>query len=692
MHVSPNDHKQYRQLNLANGMRVLLIQDQTAHKASAALAVRVGHYDDPTSRQGLAHFLEHMLFLGTDKYPKVGDFQAFISRNGGSNNAWTGTEHTCFFFDINPQAYPQAVDRFSQFFIAPTFDPDALDKERHAVQSEFELKYKDEMRRQYQVHKEVINPEHPFAKFSVGNLETLSDQGQHSIRDEVMAFYHNEYSADLMTLVLAAPQDLDALQALAEEKFSPVVNRSLAHKHIKPSLWREQDKQIFVHIEPEKDSRKLSLAFLFPSMDAFYQTKPLSYFAHILGDESPGSLLQYLKDQNLITSLSAGGGISGNNFREFTISCALTQFGLTQVDRIIEAIFYYIECLKHDGIAKWRYDEKSAVLESAFRFQETGRLIDLTSHLAMNLQLFAPDDVIYGDYMMRSYDEAHLKQLAQHLSAENLRVTLVAKKRTQKNTQLNNAKQTSSVDWDNDFDISQDFDRTALWYHTSYRVAPFTAKQKQRWQQPQAIDEIYLPKPNPYICTNFNPTPVEKAQTHPELVQELDGFRLWHMQDSEFNVPKGVVFIAIDSPHAVSTTRTIVKTRLCVEMFLDALGQETYQAEIAGMGYNLYAHQGGVTLMLTGFSQKQPQLLEVIVNKFSGRGFSQSRFDSIKTQLGRYWKNAQKDRPVSQLFNAMSGLLQPNNPPYADLARELETIHVEELAEFVNKMLCELHV
>lgn len=679
VHISPNDHKEYKELLLENDLRVLLIHDVTAHKSSAALAIRVGHYDDPQHRQGLAHFLEHMLFLGTQKYPQVGEFQTFINRNGGSNNAWTGTEHTCFFFDIKAQAFEGAIDRFSQFFISPLFNPDALDKERHAVQSEFELKYKDEMRRQYQVHKEVINPKHPFAKFSVGNLETLSDQGTQSIRDEVIDFYTTNYSSDLMTLVLAGPQSLDELEHIVTQKFANITNNQRNHKSIHEPLWRDEDKQQFVHIAPEKESRKLTLAFLFPAMDAFYQTKPLSYFAHLLGDESPGSLLEYLKSKKLITSLSAGGGISGNNFREFSISCALTQDGLNQIDEIIETIFYAIELIKKDGIAKWRYDEKSAVLESAFRFQETGQLIDLTNHLAMNLQLFEFNDVIYGDYMMSHYDEDHLKSLLAYFSPHNLRVTVVAKQQTQK----------SSHDC---FDLSQPFENTANWYDTPYRVSFFTPEQLQHWLAPKTINDIYLPKPNPYICSDFRLSPLKEKQTHPKLLQSMDGFRLWHMQDHEFNVPKGVIFIAIDSPHAVSTPRTIVKTRLCVEMFLDALSQETYQAEIAGMGYHIYAHQGGVTLMLTGFSQKQSQLLDVIIHRFTSRNFSQQRFKSIKTQLKRHWNNRQKDRPVSQLFNAMSGLLQPNNPPSAELALALETIRVGELSNFVEQMIGELHI
>lgn len=70
---SPNDHRQYQYLQLDNGLRVLLVEDLQAQQAAASMAVNVGHFDDPASRPGMAHFLEHMLFLGTEKYPKSGE-------------------------------------------------------------------------------------------------------------------------------------------------------------------------------------------------------------------------------------------------------------------------------------------------------------------------------------------------------------------------------------------------------------------------------------------------------------------------------------------------------------------------------------------------------------------------------------------------------------------------------------------
>ena len=182
---SPNDPRQYRHLVLANGLTVLLVQQADSEKSAAALTVNVGHFDDPIEREGLAHFLEHMLFLGSAAYPQAGELQQFISEHGGSHNAWTGTEHSQFYFDLEQQYFADGLSRFAAMFTAPLFSSDYVEKERQAIEAEFSLKLKDDSRRIYQVHKESINPAHPFAKFSVGNAQTLADQPQESLQQEI---------------------------------------------------------------------------------------------------------------------------------------------------------------------------------------------------------------------------------------------------------------------------------------------------------------------------------------------------------------------------------------------------------------------------------------------------------------------------------------------------------------------------
>lgn len=98
MNISSNDNRVYHPLKLDNGLKVLFIQDLQSEKSAASLTVNVGHFDDPWQRQGMAHFLEHMLFLGTDRHPEPGTLSQFTSQHGGSCNAWTGTEHSSYFF------------------------------------------------------------------------------------------------------------------------------------------------------------------------------------------------------------------------------------------------------------------------------------------------------------------------------------------------------------------------------------------------------------------------------------------------------------------------------------------------------------------------------------------------------------------------------------------------------------------
>lgn len=115
------DRREYRALTLPNGMRVLLASDPKADQAAAALDVHVGHYSDPAEIPGLAHFCEHMLFLGTEKYPEEGALDRFLSKNGGQNNAFTANGDTTYFFSINQNALEPALDIFSSFFVAPLF-------------------------------------------------------------------------------------------------------------------------------------------------------------------------------------------------------------------------------------------------------------------------------------------------------------------------------------------------------------------------------------------------------------------------------------------------------------------------------------------------------------------------------------------------------------------------------------------
>lgn len=129
------DDRKYKVIKLSNELEALLIHDPETDKASAALDVKVGSFSDPKDLQGLAHFCEHLLFMGTEKYPKENDYSEYLSSHSGHSNAYTDTCDTNYYFEVGHEHLEGALDRFAQFFIAPLFLADCKDRELRAVDS-----------------------------------------------------------------------------------------------------------------------------------------------------------------------------------------------------------------------------------------------------------------------------------------------------------------------------------------------------------------------------------------------------------------------------------------------------------------------------------------------------------------------------------------------------------------------------
>ncbi|KAJ4782702.1 Insulin-degrading enzyme [Rhynchospora pubera] len=132
---SQRDTRDYRRIILPNSLQVMLISDAEIDKAAAVMRVSVGAFSDPDGINGLAHFLEHMLFYASEKYPEENSYSKYITEHGGSTNATTGSESTNFYFDVNVDNFNEALDRFAQFFVKPLMSADAVNREINAVDS-----------------------------------------------------------------------------------------------------------------------------------------------------------------------------------------------------------------------------------------------------------------------------------------------------------------------------------------------------------------------------------------------------------------------------------------------------------------------------------------------------------------------------------------------------------------------------
>ena len=221
---SPNDKREYRHIVLDNKMRCILISDPETEKSAACMNITVGALEDPWERQGLAHFCEHMLFLGSEKYPVQNTYKNFILRNSGMCNASTTTLRTNYFFTCSNPALNEALDIFSAFFISPLFTESCVEREVNAVNSEHERNLTDDNNRVFRILRLGAKKNGPYFKFSTGNLKTLLHPG---LREVLIVFYKKYYSSNLMNLAIYSNENVDTIEKWVRERFSSIKNLNI---------------------------------------------------------------------------------------------------------------------------------------------------------------------------------------------------------------------------------------------------------------------------------------------------------------------------------------------------------------------------------------------------------------------------------------------------------------------------------
>ncbi|MBX2867084.1 MAG: insulinase family protein [Acidiferrobacterales bacterium] len=661
--TSETDDNAYRGLVLENGLKVMLISDPDTDQAAAALDVHVGSGSDPDGWNGLAHFLEHMLFLGNGKYPEAGEYQKFIQSRGGSNNAYTAYDHTNYFFGVNHDSLLPALDRFSRFFIDPTFEETYVERERAVVHSEYQARLKDEGRRVWAAQKQVLNPGHPASRFSVGSLETLADRSGMSVRDKLIAFYEKWYSADIMALTVVGRENLDQLETWVRERFSEVPGRG-----VQPPIYVQSylNKELLpgrIDIVPLKETYSVAFQFSIPSTMDEFRSKPVSYLANLLGHEGEGSLLAALKALGWADSLSAGSGFMDRAQGTLQISIGLTEPGAAHIDQIGEMLFHHIAKLKREGIEKWRFEEEQKLGQIAFRFAEKSSASNLARSIASRLHDYPMEEVLSGPYLMEEYQPQRLSELLDYLTPKKVMVQVVSPKHKARNV--------------------------SPYYGVRYVVNPISDDIIERWVNAEnaKFPQLAMPAPNPFIPERLELQSDLSASTKPVTVPREDGVELWYRPDQEFRTPRSSFYFSIKSAQANSTARDAVLTELAVRMLNDQLNIETYPARLAGLRYSLYRHSRGISVRLGGYQDGQKALLNVILKALKSPDIESEKLTLIKDELGRELANSKKERPSSQTVHEIYRLLLTPYWTEDERLAELDSITAKEVKQHLQGLM-----
>lgn len=653
------DEREYKVIELDNQIKVALVSDARLQKAAASISVAVGSNANPKGREGLAHFLEHMLFLGTEKFPQVDEYQGFISANGGSHNAFTAYDNTTYFFDIKADALEPALDRFSQFFIAPLFTPEYVERERNAVHSEFESKRLEDGRRNYVADKLLMNPEHSWAMFTVGNLDTLSNDADAPIRPDLIDFYQRYYSANLMTGAIIGPQSIQQLEQLATDYFSPIENRNVAPFIDTLPLYDEQQLPLQLDVKTVKAMQQLSISFPLAERRSHWESKPLYYIANQLGYEGEGSLLSYLKAQGWVESLGAWIGIDLDNQSRFDISMDLTPEGQTHEAEIVAALFAKLELMRQQGLREELYEEQRQMAQIDFRFQQPGEPSHEVTRFARMLAEYPAEELLHAGYLFKQYEP---EQVLKYLNLMRPERMIISRYSDEAVT-----------------------DSTESFYGIEYRISKPDQRLVQQWRKPNLITALKIKALNPYVANSFELKPGE-VSSKPKLLRDTDLLQLWHLQDRDFGQPRAAINLAIFSPEVSASPTSAVASTLLTRMLNELSNETLYDAALAGLEADLYPHLRGLSIKVSGYDERLPTLFAAQLDALNLPLEDSALFERLKQSYAEELENSLKDKPYNRTFSLLFDELMEGWSVEARLAA-LPSLTLEQLIEQRTRLL-----
>lgn len=638
---SQSDDRKYRNIVLPNKMQVLLISDKKnkskiSSMAAASMTVNVGSYYDPKSHLGLAHFLEHMLFMGTKKYEGEDHFMNFLNKYGGSTNAFTADEATTYFFDIQSKQFNEAIDIFAQFFISPLFSPDSVGRELMAVEAEHSKNLNSDMWRLDRVVREISRKEHPFHKFSTGNLETLKSK---DIREQLIKFYEKYYSANLMKLVVLTNMSLDQMEKMVKEKFSAVKNKDVKRmiydgqpfaKQSAKQSTKKNGKKIVCHnlIEavPIQDENTLTIIWQLPNLQEHYQFKPFEVLAYYLGHESDGSISYFLKNYGLIDDLQVGKFGEDISTTLISINISLTLKGLKNTTSVVDTIYKYINRIRNvmtDRANVVTYNELKIIDQNTFDYLVNVEPQEYVSDLSMNMLKYDIRYIIYGPYYHANISDAPkndeykkiINDTLGYLKRDNSIIVIGSKAFEGKTSKIEK------------------------WYGIKYNhyVDPITMLNMNDSVVNEDVNMNYdwlnLPTKNLYIPSSINvyEKNVDSKKKYPSLLKNDDNLRIWFKQDNEFMKPKIMYLLQIYSPDIYATVDNYVTIQLLIRIINDMLESDTYYALVAGSIYGLTLTTEYINIFTDAYNEISPKLLDTVLGKLfdinKDRLLTQETFD-----------------------------------------------------------------
>lgn len=665
--VIPKNEKRIIKVGiLDNDLKYSIIQDDTSDSSYVAVGVNVGSEMDPDDYEGLAHFLEHMLFLGSKKFPGEKDFEEKVKMNGGMTNAYTAGNITVYYLSILHSGLEEILDMFSQFFISPLFNSDSVGREVNAVDSEHQKNIQNDLWRMHRFKGILANPDHPINRFSTGSIETL---GKDNIRAKMIDFYKEYYCSNNICISVSTNKSIEETEKLISKYFSSIKRKDeikgkelYLEKMREIPVLKEEQKGKWYQLIPIKDLKVLSYFWSIPSEIVNYQSKNWSIIDYVLSNTCTDSLIDHLKSKGYIQTID----IDIENYLTFsilTMSVVCTSEGMSNLNYINSLVKKYLDKLKtfeNWGLVSADYKKIS---QTKYDYGSKESSISLVQEFVNCMFNYPINEIYSGPYIISKLQSERIPGLLnEYLDFDKSVKILISKK----------------------FSSDKPFEKEKH-YGLEYRQI-----------EPLIVDSKYNYKFKFIGKNNFIPNKIVHYDVKPSIPKKINkSYELWLGAESRFNEPVMYGMIQLHSPILVNTPKNFLLTNLILSLIDIKLDSELYLPRICGYNFSisLSSTKNSVILSVNGFNSNYFFFLNHILTLF----FEKNTFSKvlINTQIDEMMiglLNKNKYNPIQYAIYQLNKKIFRNSFDNELLISKLKEIKVKDVLEYYDNFLTKYSV
>mmetsp|Transcript_123181 Transcript_123181/g.307586 ORF Transcript_123181/g.307586 Transcript_123181/m.307586 type:complete len:1041 (+) Transcript_123181:86-3208(+) len=637
------DDRDYMHTTFSSGLRVLAVHDPSAKKTGFAVAVEAGSLEDPSDFQGLAHFCEHMLFLGTKKYPDTDEFSRTLAMYGGDHNAYTSSEETVYYNEIGNAGIEKGLDIFAQFFIAPSFAETMVDKEIHAVDSEHKKNQPDTQRRLWHLLRSRANPKSPVHQFSTGDLQTLKVQPESqgkSLEQALRTFHKEHYCANRLHLVLVSNTSIDEQLELAHRHFDalPAATAESCPPRPEYTQWPLYNNELG-NLQRRitlgtQGVPELWLIFPTPPLKKRYKELAEAYIWNMLGHYGPGSLKALLLKEDLSHHYSyyVESSVAGS---VMFVTLTLTEKGLAEVDLVLKYFFAYIGAIQKAGVDDELLTSVKKMRQVEFDYQEkSSSEYNLARSLAGALPSYAPEDVLTAGVLIDKPDKELIRSLLSSIVPSNMNMALLSPK----------------------------FNDSTATHHEPY----YNFSYAEEALEPGLLAELsnasgfglQPPPPLAYVPESLDLVGESAGPEGPEALVGAGRVQGWWVGSGGVQLPKAVLQLKVGFPATVvERVEDAILAAIHVRIVHHILEQPTDALQTCGLYYSFAAHSDGFQVSFSGFDQHMSKMIEMVLPPVRTSGQAgKDIFEVTRRQLLLNLADITKSQPYQHAMEAFDAV------------------------------------